>query len=288
MSFLRCLVAVSGGLALAACGSNSSGDDASTPDSHTGSPDAHTGPDATPGPDAMPSAYACVGQAFPTNAPDPLTIMGVTKEINQSGQVVLGAVTVAAFDASDNSLASQTSDATTGAYTLSVASGGTPINGYLHGTKTGGTTPYKDTYVYADAPLAVNQPYVPVLMVSNLTWAFLPALSHGAMQPAGSGFLGVLVVDCDGAPVAGATVTADSGTVRYVSGSGIGDPAGNPPVTATDASGIALIFDVTPGDTVHVSGSGGGHTFLQHAIKVRADVVTTTVVAPGPISGLAP
>jgi hypothetical protein len=287
MSFLRGLVVISGALALAACGSNSSGDDASTPDSHTGgSPDAHSGPDATPAPDAMPSAYACVGQSFPTTAPDPLTVMGITKEINQNGQVVLGGVMVTAFNSSNNMLGTpQTSDATTGAYTLSVTSGGNPIDGYLHGTKTGQTA-YKDTYIYPNAPLAVNQGYVPVLMVSNLTWAFLPALSHGASQPAGSGFMGVEVVDCTGKPVAGATVTADSGTVRYVMGTGIGDPAAG--ATSTDVSGIALIFDVTPGTAVNVSGSGGGHTFLQHAVNVRADVVTTTVLAPGPIPGLMP
>jgi hypothetical protein len=94
-------------------------------------------------------------------------------------------------------------------------------------------------------------------------------------QAAGNGFMGVVVSDCSGMPVAGATVTTTpSGTVRY-------NQAGIPSNTAmvTDADGVAYVFNV-PAGTVTVGASAQGTTFRAHDVLVRADVLTTTVVAP--------
>jgi hypothetical protein len=294
MRSLRHSLALIPALALAACGGGSSGDDgddANTIDAAR-TIDSNNAPDGTPAPDAQPGAWDCIGDPFPTTAAsDPITINGVTNEINQNGQVALGGVTVEAFDNGDNSLGSTTSDATTAAYTLSVATGGDPVDGYLEGSTT--ATGYKQlTYVYPPQPLANDQASVPVLMVSNTTWAFLPLLSDGATQSNTNGLVGVLVVDCLGNPVSGASVTVPGAqAIRYVAGTGIGDHT----VTTTDASGIALAFDVPPGN-VQVDATTTDHAFYEHTILVRGGVaggsghgvITTTVVAPGPITGLAP
>jgi hypothetical protein len=261
---------------LAACGGddddNAGDDDQPSPDADPGAPDA--------GPDAMPGAYDCIGDPFPTTAPATITVGGHTNEINTQGQVPLGEVAVTANQQTgDTEIDSMTSDAA-GIYSLSATTGGTPVNGYLHGVKAN----FKETYVYPPAPLANDQPNIPVLMVSNLVYSVLPALAQ-ADQDADHGFLGVLVVDCFGAPVSGAQVTSNGGgTVRYVMGTSVG----NAEVTQTDSSGIALIFNVNVGDTVEVDATAGGNDLAAHTVKVRADVVTTTVVAPGPIEGLQP
>lgn len=264
MRRLSCVIALS----LAACG----GDDGGT----------GTEPDADPGaPDAAPTPYGCEGKAFPTTAPAQISVAGYSNEINTNGQVPLESVDVIVADASDTQLAMTTSDTTdVGHYMVTVDTGGEPVDGYLKGTHAS----YKDTYVYPPAPLANDQASVPLLMVSDSVYPFLPILA-GADQDAAHGFLGVLVSDCMGNPVAGATVTsAAAEAVRYIEGTGIGDDT----VTVTDESGIAILFNVTPGNAVMVDASTPDHEFEAHAVKVRADVVTTTVVAPGPIPGLAP
>lgn len=236
----------------------------------------------TSGPDAEPTPYGCIGHAYPTTAPASIVVGGHANEISTNGQTPLGAVALTVSDTADAQLGSTTSDAATdvGAYEFTLDTGGAPIDGYLKGTHNG----YKDTYVYPPSPLANDQGAVPVLMVSTTVYPFLPVLA-GATQDASHGFVGVIVVDCLGQPVAGASVTSpDAGAVRYVVGTGVGDDT----VTVTDESGIALLFNVTAGAAITVDASTPDHDFDEHAIKVRADVVTTTVVAPGPIPGLAP
>lgn len=266
-------------LPLAACGGGS-GDDTGDDDVQQidARPAIDSGPAPDAAPDAAPGAFDCIGDPFPTTAPDPIAVGGLTNEINTNGQVALTNVVVTAYDASDAQLDQATSDGSA-AYALSLATGGVPLDGYLTGTHAN----YKDTYVYPPQPLPNDQSNVPVLMVSNTVWAFLPILAD-ATQDAQHGFVGVLVVDCFGSPVPGASVTVTgAATVRYVSGTGVSQTA-----TATDSSGIALAFNVPPGASVSVDASTAGNEFFAHSIEVRADVVTTTIVAPGPIDGLAP
>jgi hypothetical protein len=249
-------------LVLAACG----GDDGGTGDA----------PDADPSmPDAEPTPYGCVGRAHPTTAPAQITVSGISNEINTNGQEPLGAVAISVSTNGDVELGSTTSDATSGAYTISADTGGSPIDGYLHATHDS----FKETYVYPPAPLSGDRE-VPVLMVSDSVYPFLPLIAD-AEQMDTNGFLGVLVVDCLGNPVAGATVTSAAAEyIRYVEGTSVGDAT----VTQTDDSGIAILFNVTPGAAVSVDASTADHDFEAHTVRVRADVVTTTVIGPGPIT----
>jgi hypothetical protein len=240
-------------------------------------------PDA--GPDAPPGAFDCIGDPFPTTAPGTITISGVTNEISTSGQAPLAGIDVEAFDAAGASLGSMVSDGT-GAYSLSLTTGGTPLDGYLVGTSANASYD-QITYVYPPAPLSSDQANVPVLMVGNTVWGFLPLLADATQQDA-NGFVGILVTDCFGSPVAGASVTVPgAATIRYISGTSVSQTA-----TTTDSSGLALAFDVTPGD-VTVDASTADYQFHEHTIEVRGGsaaggVITTTIVAPGPISGIAP
>ncbi len=90
------------------------------------------------------------------------------------------------------------------------------------------------------------------------------------------GFVGLLVIDCLGNPVPGATVTVTGATAIHYSGAN-GLPSAAATVTATD--GQAYAFGVTPG-TVTVDATVGGMSLREHVITVRTAVVTTTVIAP--------
>jgi hypothetical protein len=265
---------------LAACGDDGGGTGDDTPDiDASGDPTI----DGAPMPDGPPGAYSCIGDSHPTTAPGTINVSGVSESISTDGTAPLPGATVTARNSADQLLDSATAADTTGEYALQIDTGGTPLSGYLLGELEG----YKDTYVYAPAPLATDLANIPVLMVdASVVWPFLPIIAM-APQSAQNGFVGILVVDCTGTPVAGATVTvsgAAAANVRYPQGTTVPTNSDG----ATDTSGLALVFNVPPGNTIMVDASTPDHEFEAHAIVVRADVITSTVVAPGPISGLAP
>lgn len=266
--------------ALAACGDDggSTGDDDGGPIDAPGSVI-----DAVDMPDGPAGAYGCVGDPHPTTAPDTINISGIAESIDQNGTQPLANVVVTARTSADAELATDTSAATTGDYALQVTTGGTPLNGFLRGQ----IASYKTTYIYPPAPISGDFANIPVLMVSNTTYAFISFIAGTDAQTSTEGLVGILVVDCTGTPVAGATVTvsgADPANVRYPQGTTV--PQDNS--GATDTSGIALVFKVPMNTTVTVDASSPGHEFEEHVINVRPDAITTTVVAPGPITGLAP
>ena len=229
-------------VALAACSSNSSG----------------------PG-----AGFGCLGQPLPTTAPAGIGISGNIEQNALSPSPLPGAA-VAAFRNSDTTAAldSATSD-TPGHYTLQVTTGGTPVDGYLRVTHSG----YIATYAYPARPLAANV-VTNVLMITTQELTFLGS-AVGASQTAGKGFIGVIVKNCDGTPIAGATVTTSpAGTVRYNSASGPSSSA-----TSTAADGVAYVLNVAAG-TVTVQANGGGHTLRQHIVNARADAVTLTEIQP--------
>lgn len=264
---------------LAACGDDggSTGDDGVDIDAAAG------GIDSAPMPDGPPGGYACIGDPHPTTAPGTINITGITESIDQNGTQPLANVVVTARSTADAELATDTSAATTGDYALSVTTGGTPLEGFLRGQ----VASYKTTYIYPPAPISGDFANIPVLMVSNTTYAFIPFIAGTEAQQADEGIVGLLIVDCTGTPVAGATVTvsgADPANVRYPMGSTLPQDSSG----STDASGIAMVFNVPQNATVTVDASTAAYEFEEHVINVRGDAITTTVIAPGPITGLAP
>jgi hypothetical protein len=217
------------------------------------------------GPDAR---YACLGQALPTTAPPLITITGQVTDIVSHGPV--SSAPISAFRTVDTTttLAADTTN-TPGFFILSITTGGAPVDGYLRVTDSS----YLSTYAYPAQPLradTVNN----ISMVTPTEFSLLAAAA-GIMPQAGDGFIGIVVKDCTGAAVAGATVsTTPAGTVLY-------NAAGVPSSTAssTAADGIAYIANVTAGD-VTVQANAGGHTLRQHVVNARADAITLTEIRP--------
>jgi hypothetical protein len=198
--------------------------------------------------------------------------------VNVSGQVRANALNPNAL-AGAEVFAFRTSDTTTtldrdtsntpGFYSLSITTGGTPVDGYLRLTHSGQIT----TYAYPSRPLAADL-VTNVLMITSSEFDFLAQLVS-VTPTAGNGFIGVIVKNCDGAPIAGATVTTNpAGTVRYNAGS-----TPSPSATSTSGDGVAYVFNVAAGN-VTVQANGGGHTLRQHVVNARADVVTLTEIQP--------
>jgi len=212
--------------------------------------------------------FECLGDTLPSAAPALIAVNGQIRANALAPNALSGAI-VTAFRVGDTTtLAADTSD-TPGAYSLNITTGGTPVNGYLRVTHSGQV----DTYAYPARPLAANLT-TNVLMPTSNELTFLRS-AVGVTQVAGSGFIGVIVKDCNGATVAGATVTTSpAGTVRYNAGSSPSSSA-----TSTSSDGVAYVFNVTAGN-VTVMANAGGHALRQHVVNARADVVTLTEIQP--------
>jgi hypothetical protein len=216
--------------------------------------------------------FGCLGDPLPNTAPAMITLGGASNTVGINGQTPLAGVLVEVFQgASTTPITTATTDAQ-GAYTTMLTTGGTPLDGYIKGTK----ATYKDTYVYPPYPLYQDVDNAAVLLITQNTFTLLNGLSGAQDQAPTNGFIGVLVVDCDNNPVAGATVSSNppGSDVRYNQD---GIPNGTP--TSTDTDGLAYIFNV-PAGMVTVDAMAGGNSLREHTINARANVITTTIVAP--------
>ncbi|MFN2572584.1 MAG: hypothetical protein ABR537_13395 [Gemmatimonadales bacterium] len=214
------------------------------------------------------SAFRCLNDTLPTTGPATLAVTGQV-ESNALSPAPLSGAAVAAFRTGDTTtLASGTSN-TPGFYSLQILTGGTPLDGYIRLTHSG----YLPTYGYPPRPLVADATEN-VLMITSTEMGLLGAAA-GVTQTAGKGFVAVIVEDCDGTALTGATVsTTPAGTVRYNTASGPSSTA-----TSTVSDGVAYVFNVTAGNVV-VSATGGGHTLRQHTVDARADALTLTQVQP--------
>src|SRR6267143_1567354 len=213
------------------------------------------------------AAFACLGDTLPSTAPSTIHISGRIS-YNALNPTALGGAEVLASHTGTDTLAADTSD-TAGLYALTISTGGTPVSGYLQVKK----STYLSSYAYPARPLAadaVNN----VLLITSSEFAFLANLV-GVTPVPGDGFIGVIVKDCQGNPIAGATVTTSpAGTYRYDAGSTPSSTA-----TSTSADGVAYVANVTAGN-VTVQANAGGHALRQHVVNALADAVTLTEIQP--------
>lgn len=211
--------------------------------------------------------FACLNDTLPTTAPAAITVSGTT-EGNVLAPTALSGVEVIVSRTGTDTLGADTSNAP-GRFSLSVATGGTPLDGHLQLKKSG----YLPTFAYPARPMAANDS-TNVLMVTSSEFAALAAAA-GITPQAGKGFVGVIVQDCQGNPLANATVTSNpAGSIRYNAG---GVP--NPNVGSTAGDGIAYIANVTAGN-VTIMATANGHTLRQHIVNARADAITLTQIQP--------
>ena len=212
--------------------------------------------------------FECLGQALPTTAPALIDVTGQVLQ-NVISPNALGGAPVFAFRTGDTTHIAADTSSTPGFFDLSITTGGTPVDGYLRVTDSAHIT----TYAYPARPLADNATET-VLMVTNTEVTLIgPVL--GVTQTAGNGLMAIVVENCAGTPIAGATVSVTpGGTVRYNGPSGPDQSA-----SSTAADGVAYVFNVPAGNVV-VHASASGHTLRQHTVNARADVLTLTSIQP--------
>lgn len=214
------------------------------------------------------AGFECLGQALPTTAPALVNVTGQVRQHVLSPNALAGAYVFAFRSGDTTTLAADTSN-TPGFYSLAITSGGTPVNGYVRATDSA----HISTYAYPAVPLA-GDATENVLMITSSEFSSLAGVA-GITPVAGDGFIGLVVTNCAGTPLAGATVTSSPpGTVRYNAG---GVPSSSATSTADD--GVAYIANVAAGN-VTVQANASGHTLREHVVNARADAITLTQIQP--------
>jgi len=253
--------------ALAACGGGDAEPDAGVPD-------------AAPRPDANPAALACLGAAMPTTAPATISFGGLAYAIDANGSTAIEGTTITAYDGSDAQQGSPATSAADGTYAIALDTGGVPLDGYARGVGPDNAG-YYDVLLFPPNPLYADTTSGAIVRMSADTFSLLQ-FAAGQTQMPENGFIALLVLDCNGDPVEGATVTSPGGgTVVYAGASDVPDPA----ATATSSTGAALVFNVPVGSQT-VDAAYGDRSFREHAVDVVAfstNTITTTAIAPGPI-----
>jgi hypothetical protein len=250
-------------LGLAACGGSNASGDAATGDGPHAFADAFVPQDAPPGP------FGCLGKPVPKTAPDPVKLTGKAQTVSGTSIVPADHVAIAALRPNGTTITTATTDVN-GAYSLTLPTGGVALDMYVKATLSGD----RDTTLYPATALYGNSDGGVILIITPGTFDLITQLA-GVNQSASKGAIGIAVVDCDGTPLANATVsTTPAGTVRYAEGN---LPSAS--ATATDATGVAFIFNV-PAGNVTVAASVGGMALRSHAVNAPAGVTTTTAIRP--------
>lgn len=202
-------------------------------------------------------------------APATITVTGQTDSIGLGGRTPEQGIVVTAHREGDPAIVAMATSDATGAFTMTIETGGVALDGYL--LAKGGN--FIDTYLYPPGPLAASTDQATCLM---LTPGVLDTAANfaNATQAPGMGFIGVLVLDAQNNPVAGATIASEpAGEIRYNNMDGF--PAREATVTQPD--GIAYIFNV-PAGAVTVTAAKDGATFAPNDLNARADQVTLTLI----------
>jgi hypothetical protein len=205
--------------------------------------------------------------------PTTVKVTGTATERSASGSTASAGVLIEAFANTDeNTVVTSAMTDAQGNYTLTITSTGAPLDGYLRATKSGLLV----TYLYPAEPLAADFSGASVNMISQSTFDTLANTLCRANQESTKGTIAVLVEDASAMPIVGATVASSPAATKACYDGSLGLPIST--ATATAASGLGYLFNVT-GDAT-VSASKSGSTFLSHAVKARAGTFTTTLVHP--------
>ena len=210
---------------------------------------------------------SCLGANLPTVAVDPLDIAGTTNGIQT---MILSGVSVQVFARSGGAALDSDTSAGDGSFSLSVATGGSPLPVYFL-TR---IASHWDTYTFPAQPLYAD---VPAVVLRNLSSSEInvSATVSGGAQMVGNGVILLTVRDCRQTTVTGATAsTMPSLTPRYL-------VAGVPSATAmaTSADGTAAFFNAAPGNYV-VDAGINGQSLREQTVTVYANALTVAVVMP--------
>jgi len=218
---------------------------------------------------AMGAPFACLGQPLPTTAPAQVTISG-TMFAPFAGTPVGNAVIEGFLVGTAPPIFTVTASAA-GAFSREQGTGGAPRDTYLRSAPNG----YLTTYLYPAVPVAGDvtdafQMFTATDMNTIATASGLPARDPNKVT-----FL-ITVVDCNGKPVPGATITTNPpGMVRYFA-----NTTPSPTAVATDAStGAGIVSNVDVSNTT-VSATVGGMTLRSHNLDGVAGAIVETAIRP--------
>jgi len=157
--------------------------------------------------------FSCSGTQ-PTTAADPIVISGNVTAFQSAGEP---GVTVEFRRKSDNVVLGIATTDSNGNYTLSIPSGGVPLDGYLNVSASG----VPEFRAYWSKPLAGPTSFSPFVITSSALNTVYSLLQQSP-QPA-TGTLVVSIADCAGLPVTGATISVqpNSGSVIDAGASGL-------------------------------------------------------------------
>jgi hypothetical protein len=224
---------------------------------------------------------SCLSQpqpAPPTTAVDPMVLAGRVVEFTTAGMTPVDAAEVALFRAGQPVVLARTHSASNGAFaTGAVATSGHAVHAYVKATKPG----YRTAFYYPPVPFTASSTTLVVPTLSDAVFATVKTLLGATQDDAHNGALLVAVLDCDGHPLAGATLSVRRGmsSVGHAYDLGAAVPA--------DA-GVFLVFDV-PDGKVRVSATYQGTQLPEHDVVVRASdpectpprgTLTSTIVTP--------
>ena len=212
-----------------------------------------------------------------TTAPDPVTISGHTIEVTDfsGGTAPEPSVNIEVHAVADDSLlGALTSDASDGAYSIAIATGGVPPMVYIKYSKAG----LVDIYEYPAVALDRDYGYDPNVFSGGSLGAVYSAA--GVSQQGGTSTIDVQALDCTGGPLDGVVVgfSPAPGHLGYTGfGSNPYPPdAGTtwPPYTHADG------FNEPPGDVTITASLPGTELVMQSPVKVYAGAVTFATVHP--------
>ena len=218
--------------------------------------------------DAQGSAFACLNQPLPTTANLKIAISGMASDPFTGD--TLDTASVQGFLVGVSSAIFTTSTGAQGAFTHDQGTGGFPRDAFLRVSENG----YLDSYFYPAAPLTHDY-YAQIQALSSSDFTSIGTVAGVTLNPALAQIL-VVVKDCNGMPIPGATVSSQpEGTIRYFIN---GTPTAT--ATSTDArTGVALIAN-TPVSNTQISSLVSGMVLRSHTIDTVAGTVMQVEIQP--------
>lgn len=267
--------------AVAACSSSNK----ATIDAPNKTPDAaiDASPDAKVFMDAAVPQYdfSCATNMVGSGADVTISISGTAETLTTGGgtQAVTSAAVAAYKTGTATAVATTTSGATDGTFTLAnISTGGAPLTGYVEASK--GT--YRTTYLYPQFPLVTSETSIPLIMVSDATFAEVSQFG-GSQDDSTNGAVFLSVTDCSNSLITTATLKVQQ------NGADVGQvvPLGT---IISQAAGYFFVFNVPDGDT-QISAMSGTQALPVHTVRAyqkpggsgAEGTLTVTQERPGPM-----
>jgi len=217
---------------------------------------------------------SCVGKPDPTTAKDPLRFHGTVVSYDQ---MPLGGVTVRVLRLNNNAQLGMVQTAADGTFSVDVPSGGKPVSAYLTFSLAG----YVNTsFFQADA--FAEDPNFPIAVFTSSQLGFLYMFSgSGISYDPARGTVAQGVVDCNGNPVEGATLSFSPAAAKIVYQSGDRTPMYRQSTTYANGFGLGLgLPAMANGQPIQVGATAMGKAFKSYTARTYPGQLTVTVVHP--------